>query len=115
MLNFTSCSEDDLDPKSIFEDQPTSEQNDFDKWILANYTMPYNIALKYHMEDIESNHDYTLALLIMINRKLAHIVKYAWLETYDEVAGIRLYASVCAQSSSFGRFRCLRGQWNDGA
>ena len=61
LLNFTSCSEDDLDPKSIFEDQPTSEQNDFDKWILANYTMPYNIALKYHMEDIESNHDYTLA------------------------------------------------------
>ena len=40
LLNFTSCSEDDLDPKSIFEDQPTSEQNDFDKWILANYTMP---------------------------------------------------------------------------
>lgn len=28
LLNFTSCSEDDLDPKSIFEDQPTSEQND---------------------------------------------------------------------------------------
>ena len=29
LLNFTSCSEDDLDPKSIFEDQPTSEQNHF--------------------------------------------------------------------------------------
>ena len=89
LLNFTSCSEDDLDPKSIFEDQPTSEQNDFDKWILANYTMPYNIALKYHMEDIESNHDYTLAPADYDKSvKLAHIVKYAWLETYDEVAGI---------------------------
>lgn len=89
LLNFTSCSEDDLDPKSIFEDQPTSEQNDFDKWILANYTMPYNIALKYHMEYIESNHDYTLAPADYDKSvKLAHIVKYAWLETYDEVAGI---------------------------
>ena len=51
--------------------------------------MPYNIALKYHMEDIESNHDYTLAPADYDKSvKLAHIVKYAWLETYDEVAGI---------------------------
>lgn len=89
LLNFTSCSEDDLDSKSIFEDQPVSEQNDFDKWILANYTMPYNISLKYHMEDIESNHDYTLAPADFDKSvSLAHIVKYAWLEVYDEVAGI---------------------------
>lgn len=89
LLNFTSCSEDDLNSKSIFEDQPTSEQNDFDKWILANYTMPYNIVLKYHMEDIETTHEHTLAPADYDKSvKLAHIVKYAWLEAYDEVAGI---------------------------
>lgn len=89
LLSLSSCGEDDLNPKSIFEDQPASEQNDFDRWILANYTMPYNISLKYHMEDIESDHDYTLAPADFDKSvSLAHIVKYAWLEAYDEVAGI---------------------------
>lgn len=89
LLNFTSCSEDDLDPKSIFEDQPASELNAFDKWIYSNYTVPYNMSLKYHMEDIESDHDYTLAPADFDKSvSLAHIVKYAWLEVYDEVAGI---------------------------
>lgn len=89
LVSLTGCSEDELDPKSIFENQPETELNDFDRWILANYTVPYNIALKYHLEDIEAYHDYTLAPADYDKAvALSHIVKYAWLEAYDEVAGI---------------------------
>lgn len=85
---FTSCSEDDLDKESIFQDSKVKE-NDFDKWIYKNYTLPYNINLMYRLQDIESDHDYTLAPAQFENSVvLAHIVKYAWLESYDEVAGI---------------------------
>ncbi len=86
--NLTSCSEDSLDKESIFQDSKVKE-NDFDKWIYKNYTLPYNINLMYRMQDIESDHDYTLAPADYDNSvTLAHIVKYAWLEAYDEVAGV---------------------------
>lgn len=86
--NFTSCSEDSLDKESIFQDSKVKE-NDFDKWIYKNYTLPYNINLMYRLQDIESDHDYTLAPADYDNSvALAHIVKYAWLEAYDEVAGV---------------------------
>lgn len=53
MCTATSCSEDDLSPDSIF-DTTAPQRNEFDKWILTNYTTPYNIDLKYRFEDIES-------------------------------------------------------------
>lgn len=84
----SSCSEDDLDKESIFQDSKVKE-NDFDKWIYKNYTLPYNIKLMYRMQDIESNHKYSLAPAEYDKSvELAHIVKYAWLEAYDEVAGV---------------------------
>lgn len=88
MLGTVSCKEEVLDENSIF--QPSvNKQNDFDKWIYENYTLPYNISLKYHMEDIESDPQYTLAPADFDKSvQLAHIVKYAWLEAYDEIAGI---------------------------
>lgn len=86
--SFTSCSDDNLDKESIFQDSKVKE-NDFDKWIYKNYTLPYNINLMYRLQDIESNHDYSLAPADYDNSViLAHIVKYAWLEAYDEVAGV---------------------------
>lgn len=84
----SSCSDDDLDKESIFQDSKVKE-NDFDKWIYKNYTLPYNINLMYRMQDIESNHEYSLAPAEFDKSVvLAHIVKYAWLEAYDEVAGV---------------------------
>lgn len=84
----TSCGDDDLDKESIFQDSKVKE-NDFDKWIYKNYTLPYNIDLMYRMQDIESNHEYSLAPADFDKSvMLAHIVKYAWLEAYDEVAGV---------------------------
>lgn len=84
----SSCSDDDLDKESIFQDSKVKE-NDFDKWIYKNYTLPYNINLMYRMQDIESNHEYSLAPAEFDKSVvLAHIVKYAWLGAYDEVAGV---------------------------
>lgn len=88
-VTFTGCSEDKLDDESIFVDQQENNQNDFDSWIYKNYTLPYNMKLMYRLQDIESDYDFTLAPADYEKSiKLAHIVKYAWLEAYDEVAGI---------------------------
>ena len=54
-----SCSDDDPSSDTIFP--TTSPTRDaFDKWLLNNYTYPYNVDVKYKMEDIESDHKYTL-------------------------------------------------------
>lgn len=88
-LSLSSCRNDKLDDTSIFQDSSTTEKNDFDNWISQNYTSPYNIDLKYHMEDIETDHKFTLAPADFNKSiELAHIVRYAWLQAYDEVAGI---------------------------
>ncbi len=85
---FWSCSDDDLNSKSIF-DTSEAERNEFDEWLLENYTYAYNIDFKYRMEDIESDFDYTLVPAdLEKSEKLAKLIKYCWLEAYDEVAGI---------------------------
>ncbi|MBR1463914.1 MAG: putative zinc-binding metallopeptidase [Prevotella sp.] len=84
-----ACSNDDVSDDTIFVDEDESQMNAFDSWKYQNYTLPYNIKLMYKMEDIESDFTYTLAPADYSKSvKLAHIVKYAWLEAYDEVAGI---------------------------
>ena len=47
-----ACNNDeDVDKaNSIFSTEEV-DRSPFDKWILGNYTHPYNIALKYRMED----------------------------------------------------------------
>ena len=87
LVFFASCGEEKLDD-SIFDTSPV-ERNEFDQWLLENYTYPYNIDFKYKFEDIESSMDYDLIPADIDKAwKLAKIVKYVWLESYDEVAGI---------------------------
>lgn len=85
-----SCNQDtDIDyDNSIFTEENEPEQSAFDKWVLSNYTNPYNILLKYRMEDKES--DMTHVLVPAAYEKsvvLAKIVKHVWLEAYDEATG----------------------------
>lgn len=88
LFGLGSCSEDDLDPVSIFQPEERKE-NDFDKWLKKNYTDTYNIRLIYRLEDMETDLEHTLAPAdFEKSQKLAKIVKYAWLEAYDEVAGV---------------------------
>lgn len=57
-----ACNNDeDVDKaNSIFSTEEV-DRSPFDKWILGNYTHPYNIALKYRMEDNESDMTHVLA------------------------------------------------------
>lgn len=87
-LTFNSCNDERLDSESIFQDDDASKDNDFDKWIYTNYTIPYNIRLMYQMEDIESDYKYPLApAQYEQSIRLAHIIKYVWIDAYAEVAG----------------------------
>ena len=65
-----------------------TEKTEFDKWLEANFVNPYNIAFKYRYEDIESDLDYYV-VPAEYNKavKLAHLVKYLCIDTYNEVAG----------------------------
>ena len=84
----TSCSDDELSSTSIFHDSQ-QVKNPFDNWLYENYVMPYNIDLKYHLEDKETDYQYTLVPATVENSiKVAHAVLYCWLQAYDEVAGI---------------------------
>ena len=89
-LTFSSCQEDELNSQSIFDTSDVvAQQNDFDIWLQKNFTAPYNIRVMYRLEDMESDLEHTAAPAdFEKSQSLAKIVKYAWLEAYDEVAGI---------------------------
>ena len=55
----SACEPERLDPDSQIIDSKV-EQNDFDKWLYANYVQPYNIDFKYRMEYNESDMNYYL-------------------------------------------------------
>ena len=82
-----SCSGDDLDGTSIFQTS-TEERSEFDQWIYDNYVVPYNIDLKYRLEDRETDFQHFLVPADKEQSvKLAKAVLYCWLQAYDEVAG----------------------------
>lgn len=87
-LVLTSCEKDEIKSESIIT-VDSYTQNQFDKWLQANYVNPYNIAFKYRYEEIESDLNYYTVPAQMENAiMMAHLVKYLCIETYDEVAGI---------------------------
>lgn len=84
-----SCSKDELSDDSVLIDRTEQYHDAFDDWIYKNYTVPYNIRLMYHMEDIESDYQYTLAPADYKNSvRISKIFKYTWLEAYDEECGV---------------------------
>ena len=86
-LLLASCSEKDLDAESVIKDSPLP-QSAFDRWLQANYVIPYNIQLKYRLNDAETDFTYTLVPAEESNSiQLAHIILHTWLQAYDEVAG----------------------------
>lgn len=85
VVSLSSCSEDDLSGTSVIK-EPIGEKNEFDKWIEDNYIIPYNIELKYRMEDIETDMnyqwdpaDYNKSI------RMAKMIQYLTLQTYDEL------------------------------
>lgn len=85
----TACSSDDPEGESVINPSMAS-QTEFDRWLEANYVNPYNIRFVYRYEDNETDMDYfNVPAEYDKAVKLAHIVKYACIEAYDEVGGIR--------------------------
>lgn len=84
-----ACNNDeDIDTThSIFSTEEV-DRSVFDTWILSNYTHPYNIALKYRMEDNESDMTHVLTPAEYSRSVvLSKIIKHVWLEAYDEITG----------------------------
>ena len=49
-----SCQKEILSDESVIK-ETRAEKTDFDKWLDANFLLPYNIDFKYRYELMESN------------------------------------------------------------
>lgn len=105
-LAMAACSSDDIDSKSVIT-ADSYEQNEFDKWLEENFRNPYNIDFKYRYEEIETDLTYyTVPAEYWQAVKMAHLVKYLCVETYNEVAGIEFTRSY------FPKMFFLDGTWH---
>lgn len=94
MVGLPACNneENEVDTaNSIFAgDLVPGEMNEFDKWLLENYIYTYNIQVKYRLDDNETDVKYDLVPADYDKAfALAKIVKYLWMEAYDEVWGLQ--------------------------
>ena len=88
-MGFVGCDDDNAIQKESVITVDSYVQNNFDKWLELNYILPYNIDFKYRYEEIESDFDYYTVPADMTNSiKMAHLVKYLCIESYNEVAGV---------------------------
>lgn len=87
-LGLTSCENEELDSKSVFDGDKNLPKNEFDKWLVKNYLEPYNIDFQYLYNDrltdqaynvVPANYDNSVALGIMF--------KHIWIEAYTEALG----------------------------
>ena len=101
----SSCVKDEMSPNSVITVTQT-KQNDFDRWLEANFLLPYNIDFKYRFEMNESDMNYfTIPADYEYSVVMAHLVKYLCVETYDEVAGITFTRTY------FPKMFFLTGEW----
>ena len=86
---FSSCRKDEPLSKDSIITMDDYIQNDFDKWLEANFVNPYNIVFKYRYQIDESNRTYyTIPASYDCAIIMAHLVKYLCIDSYDEVAGV---------------------------
>lgn len=84
---YISCSDDDLDPNSIFKGSEI-EPNEFDEWLMTNYTYPYNIQFNYRYDDKETDLEYDVIPADYDKSiVLAKLIKYLWIDAYNELMG----------------------------
>ncbi len=87
-ITVTACSEEDTpDTNTTVITVDKGNENAFDKYLNKIFVEPYNISVKYKMEDIETDMNYQLVPAQYENSvKMANLVKYLCLDSYDEVA-----------------------------
>ena len=104
-LSASSCVKDTMSETSVITVSQT-KKNDFDRWLEANFLLPYNIDFKYRFEMNESDMNYfTIPADYEYSIVMAHLVKYLCVETYDEVAGITFTRTY------FPKMFFLTGEW----
>ena len=95
LLLTASCSNESLSPESVLADV-AAERNEFDNWLMENYTKPYNIDFIYRYTDRETDNFYNVVPADYGKSKaLAALVKHVWLDAYAEAMGedfIRTYS-----------------------
>lgn len=83
----SACTTDEISSDSIFKNKETV-QTDFDKWLMTNFTDPYNIQFNYRYIDKLSDNYYNVVPADEAKSKvIAQLVKHVWLDAYKEVAG----------------------------
>ncbi|GAE86199.1 zinc-binding metallopeptidase [Bacteroides reticulotermitis] len=90
LVSLAACNNDtDLDPRSIFPDGvDKATQNDFDRWVLTNYTYPYNIQFEYRYSDKEAHVEYDVVPAEYDKSiAVAKLVKHLWVDAYNELVG----------------------------
>ena len=104
-FSLVACSDDDLSSTSVITVTQT-KQNDFDKWLDANFVQPYNIVFAYRYQDIETDPNYySVPAKFEDAVILAHILKYTCVEAYNEVAGPQFTRAY------FPKLFYLTGEW----
>jgi hypothetical protein len=75
-LTAASCVKDEMSPNSVIKVSQT-QKNDFDRWLEANFLLPYNIDFKYRYEMNESDMNYfTIPADYEYSIVMAHLLKY---------------------------------------
>lgn len=94
---FSACSsEDSLDPNSIFDDNETQVENEFDVWIQTNFVDMYNMAFNYRLIDKETDMTYNLAPADYTKSiALAKMTRHLWMESYDELLDEHFMKTYC--------------------
>lgn len=81
-----SCVNDELDSTSIFVDPPI-ERTPFENYLYREFSIPYNIDLKYKMEDIEIDQQYQVVpARVESSKVMAVLLKHLWLDVYSEAS-----------------------------
>ncbi|GAA6771448.1 substrate import-associated zinc metallohydrolase lipoprotein [Flavobacterium sp. CGRL2] len=95
------------------EDQPTESQLDYnqpaktdlDKWIDANYLVPYNINAQYKWnQNTVDNTRYLFPPTIDKVQPALEIVKQIWLQSYATIGGADFVKKNCTTRNCFGRW-----------
>lgn len=82
-----SCSEEKLNPESIFVDQKV-EKNELDNYIDQTYTKDYNIAILYKFVEKESDLDYNLSPASYESSvRMTKLLYHLGIQPYDKITG----------------------------
>ena len=92
LLGMASCEKDPNFGPTIFIDpvaDSTSFTRDFDDWLSAHFTDPYNVEFRYRLDDNATDPNYNVVPVRMgMADTIAHVALYLWYDVYDSVAPV---------------------------